>query len=80
MLWCSGIPEALAACRFDGHWTWSADHPRMKDGDAYNNFVEVVGSAEGAAARQRLLAPDGDLTADERQRMAELFAAGMFRT
>ena len=52
----------------------------MKDGDNLNNYVEVPGSAEGAAARQRLLDPEGDLTSAEQARMAELFAAGAFRT
>ena len=63
---------------FDGRWTWSAEHPLMKDGDNLNNFVEVPGRPEGAAVRSRLLREGGDFTEKERRSLQKKFAAGVF--
>ena len=64
---------------FDGRWTWSADHPLMKDGDNFNNFVEVSGSPQGAQLRSRLMQEGGNFTAKERRTLQKKFAAGVFR-
>ncbi|KXZ48593.1 hypothetical protein GPECTOR_26g496 [Gonium pectorale] len=53
----------------DGNWTYSADHPTIKDGNNINNILEVMGRSVPehlAFAQQRLLAPGGDLTEQER--------------
>ena len=64
---------------FDGRWTWSADHPLMKDGDNLNNYVEVPGRPEGAGIRSRLLREGGDFIEKERRSLQKKFAAGVFR-
>ncbi|GFR41929.1 hypothetical protein Agub_g2722 [Astrephomene gubernaculifera] len=59
----------------DGHWTYSADHPTVQDGNNINNVLEVMGRSlppELCAAQERLLSPGGDLTQDERQHLGEL--------
>ena len=53
---------------FDDRWTYSADHPTLVDGDAINNYVEVVGNMSNPkinAARARLLSEDGLLEQEE---------------
>lgn len=65
----------------DELWTWSADHPTMKDGDHVNNYVEVLGAStpEAIEARQRIMSETGDFTAGERQHLTNIFAKGQFR-
>ncbi|GLC68762.1 hypothetical protein PLESTF_000734000 [Pleodorina starrii] len=59
----------------DGNWTYSADHPTLRDGNNINNYIEVMGRQVPehlAMAQQRLLTPGGDLTPEERAEMRAL--------
>lgn len=48
----------------------------MQEGDHTNNYVEVVNPVVDPAAdkaRERLMSEDGTLTAEERQKIEEIF-------
>nr|QKY15166.1 phosphoglucan phosphatase (LSF) [Polytomella parva] len=58
-----------------GHWTISPDHPTLRDGNNLNNYLEVRGGAtteEAEEAQKRLLAPGGEPTEEERERVLDL--------
>lgn len=39
----------------DGMWSYSADHPTMRDGDNINNYVEVGSGGDPTAEKLMLL-------------------------
>lgn len=56
----------------DGTWSYDADLPTFVDGDNVNNYEDVyaAGLSEAAeAARKRILADGGVLTAAEQERL-----------
>lgn len=52
----------------DGHWTYSADHPTIQDGNHTNNQLEVVGSldVEGSMKLARYTTKGSELTSAEK--------------
>ena len=58
----------------DNHWSTSADHPTVLDGDSLNNYVSVSGDMSNPgvnAARERLLTEGGLLRDGERERLMQ---------
>lgn len=79
------LPAGKFPYRFvydDELWTTSADHPVMKDGEHFNNYVEVVGatSPQAVKARSRIMSEAGELTAEEQAQLQGLFADGRCRS
>ncbi|KIY95980.1 dual specificity protein phosphatase 8 [Monoraphidium neglectum] len=57
----------------DDVWGASMDYPTMTDGANTNNIVTVLPrDASGQAARDRILSPNGTITAEERDDLAAL--------
>lgn len=60
---------------FDGRWSYSADHPTLRDGDNVNNYVEVAYSSsdpEEWMARERILTSGTKLTDEEIERLRHI--------
>ncbi|PSC72542.1 phosphoglucan phosphatase amyloplastic [Micractinium conductrix] len=74
------LPPGTYSFKFiiDGRWGYAPSLPTRLDGDNTNNWVGVPyrnTSPEVQAARERLLAPGGRLTDEERQRIQEKLMA-----
>ena len=58
----------------NNHWSTSADHPTLLDGNSLNNYVSVSGDMSNPgtnAARERLLTEGGLLRDGERERLMQ---------
>ncbi|KAG1655815.1 hypothetical protein FOA52_008378 [Chlamydomonas sp. UWO 241] len=58
----------------DGNWSYSGDHPTVRDGDSTNNLFEVIGasSPETASTLRRILAIGCELTQAEKDELMSM--------